>query len=117
MGIVVTRIIYENIMAIAKPTLVVFIPLSEIITSLLLGFENLRKKGFVVAAVLMALFTGYVAAIVLHFFPRVPCSCGGIIRMFTWSEHLWFNLLFLVIAVAGLTIQIQKTKNESKTRL
>ena len=51
-----------------------------------------------VAFLLMSLFTLYTIAILLHFFSRVPCSCGGVIRMLTWPQHLVFNIGFTMIA-------------------
>ena len=91
--------------------LVIIIPPVEIIIAILLFKEKLRKKGLWGTVILMSMFTVYIGAILLHFFPSVPCSCGGIIRMLSWQQHLYFNLFFIVIAVLGL-IFLPKTNDD-----
>lgn len=77
------------------------VPAIELLACAALLFTSSRKAGWRVSLVLMMLFTAYTAAVLFHFFPRVPCSCGGVIREFTWTQHLFLNLLFLLIATAG----------------
>lgn len=77
--------------------LIVSLPPVEIIAGFLLLPEKTRKAGLMLSLLLMTAFTLYIAAILLHFFPKVPCSCGGIIRLLTWNQHLYFNLFFLII--------------------
>ncbi len=93
------------------PFLVWFIPCTEIILSILLIFEHTRLLGFYGSVVLMGLFTVYAMLILLHFFPRVPCSCGGIIKRLTWQQHLALNLLFLALSLSGVIIQRRKYFN------
>jgi len=81
------------------------VPYSEILISTCLLFKRSRKTGFYLALFLMTIFTGYTAAILLHFFPFVPCGCGGVIRMLTWPQHLVFNLFFVGIIIAGIVLQ------------
>ena len=83
------------------------VPITETLISILLFFERTRMTGLVAAMGLMALFTLYTATILLHFFPFMPCGCGGVIRMLTWPQHLIFNLFFLSISIWGITIQRQ----------
>lgn len=87
--------------------LTLFIPPAEIIVIVLLIFQKSRKTGFLASTVLMGLFTIYIAAILLHLFPRVPCSCGGIIRLLTWNQHLLFNLFFLALSFIGWRLTIK----------
>jgi uncharacterized membrane protein YphA (DoxX/SURF4 family) len=84
-----------------------FIPPVEIAVTILLLFGKSRKTGFLASTVLMGLFTIYVAAILLHLFPRVPCSCGGIIRLLTWNQHLLFNVFFLIISFIGWRLTLK----------
>lgn len=93
------------------PFLVWFIPCTEIVLSALLIFERTRLLGFYGSVVLMSLFTVYAMLILLHFFPRVPCSCGGIIKRLTWQQHLAFNLFFVALSVSGVIIQRRKYFN------
>ncbi|MDX1365731.1 MAG: hypothetical protein R3243_16110, partial [Arenibacter latericius] len=50
---------------------------------------------------LMILFVGYTVA-VLFFAPTLPCSCGGIISLLSWEQHLVFNLVFLLLSIVGI---------------
>jgi putative oxidoreductase len=102
------------------PFLVWFIPCTEIILSVLLIVERTRLLGLYGSVVLMGLFTAYAMLILLHFFPRVPCTCGGIIKKLTWPQHLAMNLIFVALSISGVIIQrrkyfnliiINKTKN------
>jgi len=87
------------------PFIVWTVPSLEIAISIALIFERTRLAGFIASTFLMTLFTIYAAFILLHFFEYVPCSCGGIIRKLTWSQHLVFNIFFTVLSVMGITFQ------------
>lgn len=87
------------------PFLVWTVPSLEIAISVALIFERTRMAGFIASLALMTLFTIYAAAILLHFFEYVPCSCGGVIRKLTWPQHLVFNLFFVGLSVAGIILQ------------
>lgn len=76
------------------------IPIVEIGISLLLIFPNFRRLGLLFAALLMSLFTLYIAYMLI-FTPELPCSCGGVLKNLDWPEHLLFNICFTVIAFVG----------------
>lgn len=80
------------------------LPETEIIASLLLIMPKTRLIGFYVAFILMLLFTGYAGLVLANYFGRVPCSCGGILKTLSWKTHFLFNLFFLILTVAGITI-------------
>jgi putative oxidoreductase len=90
--------------------LTIIIPPAEILISILLMMEKTRKRGLWGAAILMTLFTLYISAVLLRVFPRVPCSCGGIIKRLNWQQHLVFNLFFLGLAITGLFHQHKMTR-------
>jgi putative oxidoreductase len=99
--------------------LVIILPPIEITTALIVAWQKTRRIGLVITECLMSAFTLYIIAIMFNFFPRVPCSCGGIIKSFTWKEHLIFNLFFVAIGIIGLLLNkasennnIQKLKIE-----
>jgi len=94
------------------PALAWLIPLSEITIALLLLFARTQLLGFWASFVLMTLFTVYTILILLKFFGRVPCSCGGIIEKLTWNQHLFFNLFFVGVAVTGIVLR-KKKNNQS----
>jgi hypothetical protein len=87
------------------PFLVWTIPSLEIGIALALLFERTRLAGLYTSFVLMALFTIYAGAILLHFFAYVPCSCGGVISQLNWRQHLVFNLFFVALSVIGILLQ------------
>ena len=80
------------------------LPLSEFIVVLLLFVPALRLKGLYMSLVMMILFTGYVIAI-LNFSKELPCSCGGIMELLSWKQHLLLNSLFVALAIAGIIVQ------------
>ena len=93
------------------PFLVWFIPCTEIVLSIALIFERTRLLGLYGSVVLMGLFTVYAMLILLHFFPSVTCSCGGIIKKLTWPQHLAMNLFFVALSLSGVIIQRRKYFN------
>ncbi len=77
------------------------IPLSELSVALLLIWKKTRLIGLYGAAVLMLLFTGYTMVIVF-FAPYRPCSCGGIISLLSWEQHLVLNVALLLLALLAI---------------
>jgi putative oxidoreductase len=80
------------------------VPAAELLIAAALLFERSRRRAFLASLILLTLFTLYIAAILLHLFPRVPCSCGGLIRRLSWGQHLWFNLFFMGLSGAGIAL-------------
>jgi len=78
------------------------LPLSELLTCGLLLFPLSRRLGLLLSLVLMTVFTLYIILVLLGYWERVPCSCGGILEHLNWTQHLYFNLFFLLLAMAGL---------------
>jgi hypothetical protein len=60
----------------------------------------------------MVLFTGYIIAL-LTFSDKLPCSCGGVIELMSWSQHIIFNSLFIALAAVGVVLQRQLKKTFS----
>jgi uncharacterized membrane protein YphA (DoxX/SURF4 family) len=77
------------------------VPLLELIIALLLCFPSRRFIGLFASFCLMVAFIAYIF-IILNFSSYVPCSCGGILQDLGWTEHLFFNVVFVVLAVIGL---------------
>ena len=90
------------------PFLVWGIPCLEIAISAALLFEYTRLLALYASLVLMTSFTIYSIMIIAHFFPYVPCSCGGVIRKLTWPQHLVLNLFYVALSVLGLILQRSK---------
>lgn len=79
------------------------VPLIELSVALLIAWPRTRLQGLYGALALMLLFTGYTVAI-LYFATYIPCSCGGVISLLTWEQHLVFNIVFLGMAVLGIVL-------------
>ena len=77
------------------------VPLAELAVALLLVRSRTRLMGFYGAMGLMLLFTGYTMAIVF-FAPNRPCSCGGVISLLSWEQHLVFNIALLLLALLAI---------------
>ncbi|MFB9844028.1 MauE/DoxX family redox-associated membrane protein [Mucilaginibacter ginsenosidivorans] len=78
------------------------LPLSELSAAALLLFPKTEYRGFLLSALLLTLFSGYIALVLLGFWERIPCSCGGVLRHLGWGPHLVFNLAFLALSLAGV---------------
>lgn len=79
------------------------IPLTEVVVSLLLMLDKTRFTGLKIATGMMVLFTGYIILVQLRYFgEEIPCSCGGAISSFTWIQHLYFNLFFVIAGVLAI---------------
>lgn len=79
------------------------IPVSELIISTWLFFPLTRLLGFYTSFGLMLLFTLYITY-ALVFGSDLPCSCGGVLRKMTWTQHLFFNIFFAGLAFAGILL-------------
>jgi putative oxidoreductase len=90
------------------------LPEIEIITAVLLFKQRTRLTGLCVSAILMVLFTGYVALVLLDVFGRVPCTCGGVIKAFSWPAHLLFNIFFLLLTTLGIIIMNRERRTAGK---
>ncbi|MDP9078832.1 MAG: hypothetical protein M3O71_15490 [Bacteroidota bacterium] len=90
--------------------LVYALPAAELAAVACLLLPRLQLTGLVLSLDLLLLFTGYIALVLLHFWERVPCSCGGILSHMGWGTHLVFNCLFLVINLIAIRIYFRDKK-------
>lgn len=91
------------------------VPCIELAVVLLLIIPRWRLKGLYASLLLMILFTGYILAI-LTFDKTLPCSCGGVIALLSWKQHIIFNSIFILLAVLGVAMQ-SRVKKENKIML
>lgn len=80
------------------------IPVMEVAIAVMLSVQRFRLIGLYSAFTLMVMFTAYIFAI-LNFSTYIPCSCGGVLERLGWTEHLVFNIVFVLLAVAGIVFQ------------
>lgn len=89
------------------------LPITEGLVSVLLFFPRTRLWGLYSALALMTGFTAYLAYMIF-FTPHLPCSCGGVLKQMTWSQHLIFNILFLLLSLAGVVLQRKLLRKETE---
>lgn len=77
------------------------VPSVELAIAIALCFHSIRFWALYASFVLMTMFTAYIY-IVLNYSSFVPCSCGGILEKLGWTEHLVFNIIFVLLAIQGL---------------
>lgn len=88
-----------------------FIPTVEILIAILVATPKLRTIGLYASFTLMAMFTAYIIAI-LNTKGYVPCSCGGILEKLGWTEHLIFNIIFVILSLIGIFLAPTKCSKE-----
>jgi putative oxidoreductase len=93
-----------------RPVLIYGLPTIELLTTFLLLRPKTRQKGFYISAILMIVFTMYVAFVTFNYYNRVPCSCAGVFRAMSWPQHLIFNIFFTIIAIISIVLNSSKSK-------
>ena len=101
---------YENFRAVIgqsplvtrfAPVLAIVVPVAEIAIALLLVIPVYRRVGLYASFAMMMLFTVYIIVLVT-LSEKIPCSCGGVISRMTWTQHLYFNIVFVLLALWGM---------------
>ncbi|WP_089834052.1 MauE/DoxX family redox-associated membrane protein [Chitinophaga filiformis] len=101
---------YENFRAVIgqsplitrfAPVLAVVVPIAEIVIALLLVMPRYRRAGLYASFAIMTLFTVYIV-VLLTLSEKIPCSCGGVISQMSWTQHLYFNIVFMLLALLGM---------------
>ena len=75
----------------------------ELVIVALLSTRTTKRVGLYSALFLMGAFTVYIY-IILHYSEFIPCSCGGILEKLGWTEHLIFNIGFILLGLTALLI-------------
>jgi uncharacterized membrane protein YphA (DoxX/SURF4 family) len=97
--------------SVAKPV-ALLLPWLEFVIVVLLIIPRWRLKGLYSCLVLMILFTAYIITL-FSISKEMPCSCGGIIELLSWKQHLVFNSAFILLNLWGI-ILLRRQKKESK---
>lgn len=90
------------------PLVSIAVPPGELVIAVLLIFRRTRVAGLYASLFLMTLFTGYVY-IMLHYAYDLPCSCGGIIELLTWEQHLLVNFMLTLLTATAILLQSRLT--------
>ena len=70
----------------------------EVITVFLMIIPKSKLFGLYLFYTLMILFSIYICFI-LNVSPYLPCSCGGVLEKMSWTSHLIFNIVFILLAL------------------
>lgn len=81
-----------------------FIPAVEILISIFLILTNTRRFALFAAFSLMTMFTAYII-VITNFTEYVPCSCGGVLEKLGWTQHLVFNIIFILLSIVALWLK------------
>ncbi|MBB5439618.1 putative membrane protein YphA (DoxX/SURF4 family) [Pedobacter sp. AK017] len=84
------------------------VPLMELVIVMFLLFDKTRTLALYLSFTIMVIFTSYIFFII-NFSKDIPCSCGGVLEKMSWSQHLWFNMIFITMAFLAIIIQPIKT--------
>lgn len=79
------------------------VPFIELAISALLILPRTRLSGLYAAFSLMVMFTTYII-LASRFSDYVPCSCGGVLEDMTWTQHLIFNGVFILLGLAAILL-------------
>lgn len=86
------------------------LPLFEIAIGLILMVKRSRLIGLYLSLFVMTTFSAYIF-FMLKYSYYIPCSCGGILSKMSWPQHLWFNIVFVLLSVIGILLEV-KVKHE-----
>lgn len=75
----------------------------EMVTAILLNIAPVRRTGFYLSFFVMLTFTLYLV-VLYYFYKNIPCSCGGILGMMPYPVHIVFNIVFTLMALAGVLL-------------
>jgi hypothetical protein len=91
-----------------------FIPVTEIVIALMLCFDRTRLMGMYAFVTIMAMFTAYIV-VILNYSSYIPCSCGGVLQDMNWTQHLWFNICFVLAGCIGVLLYpVKEIKTANK---
>ncbi|MBD1385884.1 hypothetical protein IDJ75_11385 [Mucilaginibacter rigui] len=90
--------------------LIYTLPEAELITAALLVFDKSKLAGLFISFILMLFFSGYIALVLLGYWERMPCSCGGILKVMGWKTHLAFNISILALISIAIKLIIEERR-------
>ncbi|MBB5441379.1 putative membrane protein YphA (DoxX/SURF4 family) [Pedobacter sp. AK017] len=91
------------------------VPAVEILIAAGLAFKRTLLPALWASYGLMIMFSLYII-VILKFSDRPVCHCGGVLEQMQWSEHLWFNVGFVGLGIAGLWLGFYRRFRDASTR-
>ena len=90
-----------------------FLPYTIIIIEFLIAgllcYRKTRTTGLIGSLVLMLIFTGYIALLLITS-DNLPCSCGGILEKMSWHQHLYFNMGCVILSIIALGLDLKYSR-------
>ncbi|MEC3965641.1 MauE/DoxX family redox-associated membrane protein [Flagellimonas halotolerans] len=77
------------------------VPFLELVIAGLLWFPKYRTMSLYASLILLGSFTTYII-VVLKYSESIPCSCGGVISVLGWRDHILLNISFMVLSLMGI---------------
>lgn len=87
------------------------LPLTELGVAILLAIEATRLAGLWASLLLLLGFTAFLL-LMIAFYPRLPCNCGGVLEWLSWPQHLVFNLVFVGLNAAAILMAVRVSKKD-----
>jgi len=84
-------------------TLIWIIPVYELIIVFLLMIKKTRLAGLYGSLFFLLPATAYIIILSANE-PILKCACGGFLEQMPSVTHIFFNLLFILISIAGIWI-------------
>jgi hypothetical protein len=101
------------ILGFAATPVALLLPWVEFVIVLMLVVPRWRLKGFYATFTLMVLFTAYIIGL-FSIDKELPCSCGGIIALLSWKQHLVFNSIFILLNALAIRLQKREKREQAK---
>ena len=101
------------ILGFAATAVALLLPWVEFAIVIMLIVPRWRLKGFYATMTMMILFTAYIIGL-LSINEELPCSCGGIIALLSWKQHLVFNIAFILLNALAIKLQKRERKEQVK---
>jgi uncharacterized membrane protein YphA (DoxX/SURF4 family) len=79
------------------------IPIIEVLIAAMLLVPQTLRIGLWCFLGMMTIFSVYIL-IALIWASKLPCHCGGVIETLSWTEHLWFNIAFILLSLAAIRL-------------
>ncbi|MBQ0148587.1 MAG: hypothetical protein KBS93_09155 [Flavobacteriaceae bacterium] len=89
---------------------------TELIIAGLFIFKRTRLVAYYGGYMLMVAFTVYIY-LILNFSDYIPCSCGGILEKMGWTEHLIFNVVFVILSIIAVLVTRKSMKGKHFLKL
>jgi len=89
------------------------LPGMEIITVFLLLCSSTLYTGLRLSLGLLSIFTGYIALVLLHWWPRTPCPCGGLLEHLSWKAHLLFNSACIALNLIAIYLHLKERRPQT----